>query len=114
MQVFLSEFLQVPSLVGMGFDSAQASFYAPEMDIPYSSTSYVWDQLAVAHKVGGRCEDTDEACTHVLLEVWKKQEMISKEFLERGEIDQVSSDGELGKISLMIPRHTAKEHPDII
>jgi len=53
-QLFLSEFLQVPILIGLGFDSAQASFYAPEMQMPYSNQSYAWDQLAVAHRMGGK------------------------------------------------------------
>jgi len=95
MQIFLSEFLQVPTLVGMGFDSAEASFYAPEMLMTFSNQSYAWDQLAVAHKVGGRCEDTDEACTHVIPEVWNNQEAKWRKALERGEIDQVTSNGEL-------------------
>jgi len=113
-QIFLSEFLQVPTLIGMGFDSAEASFYAPEMEMTFSNQSYAWDQLTVASRMGGRCENTEQACTHVIPEVWNNQEAKWRQALAKGEIDQVTSNGELGKISLMITLHTAETHPDTV
>jgi len=44
-QIFLSEFLQVPTAVGLLEDTAQASFYAPEMPMSWSSLTYAWDAI---------------------------------------------------------------------
>ena len=113
-QVFLSEFLHVPTTVGLNNeDSPQASFYAPTMQMSYSAKSDPWEELVTANEMGGRCELTDTDCVHVMPEVWNSQEKRWTEYLTAGHIDQVSGTGEIGKGSWYIPYHTAKQHPDL-
>ena len=113
-QIFLSEFLHVPTIVGMNDAETEASFYAPNMLMSYSSKAYAWEELVTANDVGGRCDLTNKDCAHVLPEVWKGQEKLSLEYLNQGIIDQVSWDGQVGKMSWYIPFHTADEYPDLI
>ena len=111
-QILLSEFLQVPTTVGMNNDDTpQASFYAPDMPLSYSSKAYAWEELVTANEMGGRCELTDKDCVHVLPEVWTGQEKRWGEYLDKGHIDQVSWDGQVGKLSWYIPFHTTEKYP---
>ena len=113
-QIFLSEFLQVPTTVGMNNDDLpQASFYSPNMPMTYSTKSYAWEELVTANEMGGRCELTDKDCIHVMPEVWKGQEKIWTEYLEESHIDQLSGNGQVAKGAWCIPFHTAKIHPDL-
>jgi hypothetical protein len=113
-QVFLSEFLQVPTTVGMNNEDApQASFYAPDMPMSYSAKAYAWEELVTANEFGGQCELTDKDCVHVLPEVWKGQAKTSNKYMDEGHIDQVSWGGEVGKMSWYIPVHTAKQYPGL-
>lgn len=105
-QVFLSEFLQVE-------DSIQSS-YAKDMPLTWSSKTYAWEELITANEMGGRCDLTDKKCVHVLPEVWNGQEKLWKNYLEKGHIDQLPGNGEIGKISLHIPSFTAQEYPDMV
>ena len=110
-QIFLSEFLQVPTSVGMNSeDTPLASFYAPNMSLSYSTKAYAWEELVTANDMGGRCELTDKDCVHVLPEVWKGQEKLSSKFMDEGQTDQVTWNGEVGKMSWYIPLHTAQQH----
>ena len=113
-QIFLSEYLHVPTLVGMNDAETEASFYAPNMLMSYSSKPYAWEELITANEMGGRCDLTENDCAHVLPEVWKGQEKLSMEYLDEGVIDHVSWDGQVGKMSWYIPFHTADEYPDLI
>ena len=113
-QIFLSEFLQVPTTVGMNNeDLPQASFYAPNMPMSYSAKGYPWEELVTANQMGGRCEATEKDCVHVMPEVWIGQGKRWTEYLEEGHIDQLSGDGQVGKGAWCIPFHTAKMHPDL-
>jgi len=64
--------------------------------------------------VGGRCDLTDKDCIHVLPEVWNGQRQFWEEKLEEGQIDQLNGNGEVGKIALYTPFHTAKEYPEMV
>ena len=110
-QIFLSEFLQVPTTAGMNTqDTPMASFYAPHMPMSYSTKAYAWEELVTANKMRGRCELTENDCVHILPEVWKGQEKLSSKYIDEGHTDQVSWGGEVGKMSWYIPLHTAEQH----
>jgi 7 transmembrane sweet-taste receptor of 3 GCPR len=113
-QILLSELLQVPTTVGMGADTPQASFYAPDMPMSWSSKAYAWEELVTANVMGGRCDLTDQDCVHVLPEVWIGQEKLWTDYLSDGQIDQVNGDGQVGKMSWYIPVHTAQLHPNMV
>ena len=114
-QIFLSEFLGVPTTVGMNNkDTPQASFYAANMPMSYSAKGYPWEEFVTANEMGGRCDLTDKDCIHVMPEVWIGQAKRWTEYLEKGHIDQRSGDGQVGKISWYIPYHTAKQYPDLV
>ena len=114
-QIFLSEFLQVPTTVGMNNEDVPlTSFYAPEMPISYSAKPYPWDALITANDMGGRCELTDKDCVHVFPEVWNSQGRKLTEFTKEGHIDHLSGNGQVGKGSWYIPLHTAEQYPGLI
>jgi 7 transmembrane sweet-taste receptor of 3 GCPR len=114
-QIFLSEFLQVPSTVGLNSeDTRHASFYAPNMEMLYSVKTTPWEELITANEMEGRCELTDKDCVHVLPEIWSSQEKLWNEYLKDGHIDQPSGNGQVGKASWYIPVHTAKQYPDLL
>ena len=51
-QIFLSEFLQVPTTVGMNNeDTPLTSFYAPDMPMSYSAKAYPWEELVTANEM---------------------------------------------------------------
>jgi hypothetical protein len=110
-QIFLSEFLQVPVTVGLGPDTPEASFYNPEATMSWSSEAYGFDHIETANRLGGHCELTKEPCVHVLPEVWIGQEKRWRQALMDGHIDQNSDDGQIGKISWYIPAYTAQRYP---
>jgi len=109
-QIFLSEFLQVPTTVGLLEDAAQTSFYAQDMLMMYSSKPYAWEELEEAHSVGGRCDMTDKDCIHAP-EVWNGQRPFWQKKLVEGQINQLNGNGEIGKISWYIPLYTAQKYP---
>ena len=112
MQIFLMEFLQVPTRIGLGNDSSDASFYNIENLVPYSSESYPWDAIQKANELQGDCSDTEEPCVHVFPEVWAGQEKKWKQMVADGEIDNVDGGGMVGKISWYVPHYTVQEHPE--
>lgn len=111
-QIFLSEFLQVPTRVGLGKDSNIASFYNPEADLYYSDQAYAFEEFETANRMGGHCELTREPCAHVSPEVWIGQEKRWLQAISEGSIDPSFDDGQVGKISWYIPFRTAKRYPN--
>ena len=112
-QIFLSEFLQVPASVGMSpEDTHLASFYNPEGVMSWSSAAYTFDEVETANKYNGRCDLTDKPCVHIMPEVWIGQEKRWREAVLDGHIDQVIDDGQIGKISWYIPKYTAQRFPE--
>lgn len=113
-QIFLSEYLQVPVTVGLSpEDTSHASFYNPSSEMTWSTQAYAFDEILKANDMKGRCDLTSEQCVHVMPEVWIGQEKKWKEFLAQGHIDQVNGDGQVGKISWYIPFHTARRYPQL-
>ena len=114
-QIFLSEFLQVPSTVGLNNEDVPiSSFYSPTMDMSYSVKSTPWEELITANEMKGRCELTDKDCIHVMPEVWNSQEKIWTQYLKEGHIDQPSGNGQVGDGSWYIPVYTAEQYPDLL
>ena len=114
-QIFLSEFLQVPTTAGMNNeDTPLGSFYAPTMPMSFSAKTYPWEELVTANEMGGRCELTDNDCVHVMPEVWNSQEKRWSQYLKDGHIDQISGTGEVGRGSWYVPVHTAKMYPELV
>ena len=111
-QIFLSEFLQVPVRVGLANETAQASFYSPDAEMSFSTQAYAFEEIKVANRLGGHCERTTKSCIHVMPEVWIGQEKRWQQAFVQGQIDQVHDNGEVGKISWYIPFYTARQYPE--
>lgn len=113
-QIFLSEFLQVPVTVGLSpEDTAKASFYNLLNEMSWSAQPYAFEDILKANEMDGRCDLTNENCVHVMPEVWIGQEKKWKEYLADGHIDQVVGDGQVGKISWYVPVYTARRYPQV-
>lgn len=88
-QIFLSEFLHVPTTVGLSpEDTPDASFYNPRQEMSLSSQAYAFEEMVTANRMNGRCDLTNEQCVHVMPEVWPGQEKTWKSYALDGNIDQ--------------------------
>ncbi|CAJ1968197.1 unnamed protein product [Cylindrotheca closterium] len=111
MQIYLTEFLEVPASVGLGDDTFQSSFYSTDTGLPLSRRSYSFDALVKANELGGDCSLTEEDCVHVIPDVWLGQKDTLLGHFDDGDIDYLDGNGQVGKISWYVPKKTAQEHP---
>ena len=113
MQIVLMEILEVPVTVGLGPRTHQESFYAPDNSVIFSTTSYPWDAIRTANDVKD-CRLTTADCAHVMVEVWNSQVLEWTDALEKGYIDPVEGNGQVGKVSLYVPVFTANRDDTLI
>ena len=113
LQIMLSERLQVPVTIGLGPDTAGNSFYDTEQRFSYSSVAYSYEAMEEANRLNGDCTKSDKECFHVMPEVWNGQAQEYENAMEFGVIDPAEGDGQVGKISLYIPKYTAERFPEM-
>ncbi|CAJ1946684.1 unnamed protein product [Cylindrotheca closterium] len=113
-QIVLMELVGVPATVGLTGDSTHlANFYSMENEFVYSTTSYSPEGLKMSNRVIAGCNETEEACVHVLPVVWSGQKDVLNELFEQDEISLPSPNGMLGATGLFLPISTARDYPQL-
>jgi hypothetical protein len=74
-----------------------------------------YEALQGLQDLDGDClkSSEDKACRHVLSEGWSGQMNTWSEALKDGYIEPPKGNGMVGKVSFMIPTHTAKQDPSL-
>jgi len=113
-QIVLMELVGVPATVGLTGESTNlANFYSMENEFAYSTTDYSPEGLKMSNQVMAGCNETEDACVHVLPVVWSGQRNVLQELLEQGEISLPSPNGMLGETGLFLPISTAQDYPQL-
>jgi hypothetical protein len=118
MQIMLMEVMRVPVTVGLDSSvTGITSFYSPDNSLQYSSASYPWEALrgaTAAFENNSNCEDTTEACAHILPEVWNSQVSEWTKALQDGVIDSLDWSGQVGKLGWYVPEATARKDVSLV
>jgi hypothetical protein len=112
-QIVLMELVGVPATVGLTGEMTKVSdFYSVENQFQFSPLTYSPEGLIKSNQVTG-CKETEDACVHILPEVWNGQRDVYEKLFEDQEIDRPSSNGILGQTSLYVPSFTARKYPTL-
>lgn len=122
-QIVLSEFMDVPTTVGLtSSDTPLASFYSENIDWLFSPVAYPFEALQRANIVAGEtttvnqrkrddCSSIAAPCVDVLPEVWQGQATEYVPLIANNTIQPPTGNGLLGRSGLYIPSRTAREFP---
>jgi 7 transmembrane sweet-taste receptor of 3 GCPR len=112
-QIFLSEVMGVPTSVGLrtGANTAMASFYSLENEMPFSELSYPYWGLVKANEMkDGNCSKTTEDCANVLPEVWAPMKDFQP-YVGNGTVESPIASGQVAIQNFYIPDFTVQAYP---
>lgn len=111
-QILLMEVVGVPATVGLNTGNTENfGFYSPVNTMQFGEFGYPYWALEKANQVeDSNCSKTTEDCAHLLIEDWG---IDYQPFLQNGTLAPPASNGQIGKMSLYIPSHTAQFFPEL-
>jgi hypothetical protein len=119
-QIILGEILRVPVTIETSAprSAGSISFYDEKNGMAYAAVPVNYEALRRATALDGDCTQADresgnDACAHVLPEVWSGQIDAYTAALQEGFIEAPEGNGMVGEFSFMIPQCLAEQDPSL-